>query len=54
LYGAAHLEVYKAFLATKNLKGGIIYDKKMNLRIFAGADLQLPPEWNRNLIFWRG
>jgi hypothetical protein len=31
--GPTHCEVYEAFLAVKNLKVGITYDKKVNLRI---------------------
>jgi hypothetical protein len=36
---AAHGEVYEAFWAVKKPKVGIIFEKKVNFQIIAGADL---------------
>jgi hypothetical protein len=52
--GAAHCEVYEAFLAVKNLNIGITDNEKVNLMVFTGENLPLPTGENRKIIFQEG
>jgi hypothetical protein len=52
--GAAHCEVYEAFQAVKKLKIGMTYNTKVNLEIFAGAEIPIPPGEDRKFIFEDG
>jgi hypothetical protein len=52
--GAAHCEVYEAFQAVKKFGVGMTYNKKVNLVIFAGKDIPIPPGEERKFIFEEG